>query len=82
METMERKVTVTYYGMIAEKIGKSSEDLILPEGEIQLRSFFEAKYPSLAAFTYSIAVDLNYTTTLPTEINPNKIDIMPPFAGG
>ncbi|GAB5417697.1 MAG: hypothetical protein Crog4KO_26830 [Crocinitomicaceae bacterium] len=79
---MERKVTVTYYGMIADKIGKNSEELILPAGEIQLRNFFEAKHPELSAFTYSVAVDLHYTATLPSEVIPNKIDIMPPFAGG
>lgn len=82
METMERKVAVTYYGMVAEKIGKTTEELDLPSGEIELRAFFEKKYPNLIAQTFSIAVDLNYTTIIPSSASPKKIDIMPPFAGG
>jgi molybdopterin converting factor small subunit len=79
---MGRKVAVTYYGMIAEKIGKTHEDLELPSGNIELRSFFEQKYPNLTKQTFSIAVDLNYTATISADASPHKIDIMPPFAGG
>jgi molybdopterin converting factor small subunit len=82
MATMERKVTATYYGMLAEKIGKQQENLQLPSGEIELREFFVDLYPELTNHTFSIAVDLNYTTTLLESSEPQKIDIMPPFAGG
>ena len=82
METMERSVTVTYYGMLAEKIGKSQETMQLPEGKLELRSFFERNYPALESQTFSIAVDLQYTSELSENETPTKIDLMPPFAGG
>lgn len=82
MATMERKVTATYYGMLAEKIGKQQENLQLPSGEIELRKFFIDLYPELSDHTFSIAVDLTYATILPETSEPKKIDLMPPFAGG
>ena len=79
---MERKVDVTYYGLIAEKLGKNSEELLLPTGDIELKKFIEITHPELSGLTFSIAVDLEITTTIPENVLPNKIDVMPPFAGG
>lgn len=83
-ETSEqtRNVTVTYYGMLAEKTGTSQEQVTLPGGTISLRRFFEEKHPELQLQTFSIAVDLHYAEELVANEIPTKIDLMPPFAGG
>ncbi|MDB3906329.1 hypothetical protein OAK35_00095 [Crocinitomicaceae bacterium] len=82
MASGNRKVTVTYYGMLAEKLNINSEELELPSGEINLRKFFVNKHPELKSFTFSAAVDLEYIDTLTEQALPQKIDLMPPFAGG
>jgi len=82
MESSKRKVTVTYYGMLAEKLSIQSEELELPSGDVNLREFFIEKHPELNAFTFTAAVDLEYTDTLTQQTQPQKIDLMPPFAGG
>ncbi len=82
METSYRKVTVAYYGMLAERLRMESEKLELPSGEINLRDFLVETHPELAQFTFTAAVDLEYTNTLSKEAQPQKIDVMPPFAGG
>ena len=82
METNNRKVTVRYYGMLAERLSIETEELELPTGEIDLRDFFLKMHPDLAPYTFSTAVDLEYMNTLPHQAQPQKIDIMPPFAGG
>ena len=82
MESGNRKVTVTYYGMLAEKLRINSEELELPSGEVNLREFFVDAHPELNAFTFTAAVDLEYTDTLAEQTQPQKIDLMPPFAGG
>ena len=79
---MERTVTVTYYGMLAEKLGLEQESLHIPAGSIDLKAYFLEKYPELSAFNFSIAVDLEYATSLSEEELPKTIDLMPPFAGG
>lgn len=79
---MGREITVNYFGMIAEKLEKSSEKLIFPDKSIELKPFLEEIHPFLREFTYSIAVDLKFSEALDEKQLPNKIDIMPPFAGG
>lgn len=82
MESINRKVTVTYYGMLAEKLGIIEEAIVLPYQDITLREFMIQLHPELDTFTFSTAVDLELTDILKKDAQPNKIDIMPPFAGG
>ncbi|MCR9172142.1 MAG: hypothetical protein NXI10_06605 [bacterium] len=82
MEPSKRKVAVTYYGMLAERLSIETEELELPAGEINLRDFIVKTHPVLAQYTFSAAVDLEYMETLTEQAQPQKIDIMPPFAGG
>lgn len=82
MESGARQVNVTYYGMLAEKLSIDSEVLELPSGEVNLRDFFVEKHPELSAFTFTAAVDLEYKELVTEDHQPNKIDLMPPFAGG
>lgn len=68
--------------MLAEKLRVESEVLELPLGDINLRDFFTQKHPELANFTFSAAVDLEHRESITAADQPQKIDIMPPFAGG
>jgi len=79
---MAREISVHYFGMIAEKLNKSSEILSFPDSAIVLKPFLEDIHPNLKEFTYSIAVDLEFSETLNENQLPKKIDVMPPFAGG
>ena len=68
--------------MLAEKLGISAENAQMPEGDVNLRDFLLARHSSLHGLTFSIAIDLEYGEQLSSDKNPNKIDVMPPFAGG
>lgn len=75
---------VTYFGMIAEKIGVESEDIPIPKEEIplDLKLFFESKYPVLKTMTYQIAVNQEIETHLSFKTSSAEIALLPPFAGG
>lgn len=75
-------VTITYYGMLEEALGIRQETLSLPRISLNLREILLQQHPSLRDFTFSIAIDMEYRETLSAEETPDKIDIMPPFAGG
>ncbi len=79
---MGREVTITYYGMIAEKLGCNTEVLSLPDEIIDLRIFLLDAHPTLKDFEFSIVIDLAFREQLKAGEIPQKIDVMPPFAGG
>ncbi len=79
---MERTVTITYYGMIAERLVKNSELVDLPANCTELRPFLMQLHPELADFRFSIAVDLAFREIIEANEAINSIDVMPPFAGG
>lgn len=79
---MAREVSITYYGLIAEKLGLETETTELPEGVVDMKPFLESKHKQLSGLTYSVAVDLTYKDQITSEDTPTKIDVMPPFAGG
>lgn len=78
------KCEVRYYGMLAEKLGLSSEiididtDLKLHEN---LEKSFVYRFPILKLMAFKVAVDGVVTN----EINGSEVKIialLPPFAGG
>jgi len=82
MESGNRKVSVTYYGMLSEKLRINNEVIDIPSEDIVLKDFISEIHPELRHFTFSVAVDLELTEILKKDAQPQKIDIMPPFAGG
>ena len=77
-------VEVNYFGKIAESLNKSTEiipisDDLLP---LNLRDFFENKYPSLKNSTYKIAVNQELKDEIESDVHINEIALLPPFAGG
>jgi molybdopterin synthase sulfur carrier subunit len=75
---------VTYFGMIAEKIGVESEQIPIATEQVplDLKVFFESKYPVLKKMTYQIAVNQEIETRLDTSQTKVEIALLPPFAGG
>ncbi|MFT5777219.1 MAG: molybdopterin synthase sulfur carrier subunit [Crocinitomicaceae bacterium] len=75
---------VHYYGMISEKLQRSSEEMELDasNGIIDLRSVFEEKHPVLKDLSYQIAVNQELTESIDAGLTINEIALLPPFAGG
>ena len=73
---------IFYFGMIAERIGKSSETITIDKKELNLRSFFEEKYPELVEMNYKIAINQEISDILKDQNSPCEIALLPPFAGG
>lgn len=75
---------VIYFGMIAEEIGVGSEQISIATEQIpvDLKEFFESKYPVLKKMTYQIAVDQEIASHLESNRAEVEIALLPPFAGG
>lgn len=77
------KVEVTYYGMIAERLGTSSDTLRIEEtGQIDLREWFNTEYPVLQNMSYQIAVGNDLCEKLNSTEGEVKVALLPPFSGG
>ena len=76
-------IDVKYFGMIAEKIGCSEENLDIPiSNDFNLRTFFESKYTVLKQSEYKIAVNHQFTDSVKESTEIFEIALLPPFAGG
>lgn len=75
---------INYFGMIAERVGKDTESIQFTENSsaINLREYFESKYPTLRTLSYKIAVNQEFKDHLDSGITANEIALLPPFAGG
>lgn len=77
------KANIKYFGMIAEKIGKTEETVDIEFNEqLNLRDYFIKKYPELIEMNYQIAVDKKLTETINSNSESAEIALLPPFAGG
>jgi sulfur-carrier protein len=77
------KANIKYFGMIAEKIGKSEESVDLDEkNQSDLRNYFVQKYTFLNDMDYQIAVNQTLTEVIDTNTEFVEIALLPPFAGG
>jgi molybdopterin converting factor small subunit len=81
---MGMTVRVLYFGMLAEALGIQEESIDLAEiqTELPLANYFRQRHPSLKRFQFSVAVNQELCTQLPTEVPVHEIAILPPFAGG
>lgn len=79
------KASIHYFGLIADKTGKSSEliDFDEPTGtSVNLRLMFEKRFPSLSGSNYKIAVNQTISDELIIIDSHIEIALLPPFAGG
>jgi molybdopterin converting factor small subunit len=81
---MGMTVRVLYFGMLAEALGIQEESIDLAEitTELSLAEYFRRRHLALKYFQFSIAVNQELCTHLPTEVPVHEIAILPPFAGG
>ena len=77
------KANIKYFGMIAEKIGKSEESVDLDEkNQSDLRNYSVEEYPFLNEIDYQIAVNQTLTEVIDPKTEFVEIALLPPFAGG
>lgn len=74
---------IEFYGMIAEKLGRSSDEVevneLLPGKD--LGEWILEKYPNLMGMSFKCAVNGKLQKTYDGE-SIMKIAVLPPFAGG
>jgi molybdopterin converting factor small subunit len=71
-----------YFGMIAEAIEKSEEEISLTKDITTLTTELELKYPKLKDLNYKFAVNQSLVKgNFELKVN-DEIALLPPFAGG
>jgi molybdopterin synthase sulfur carrier subunit len=77
------KIEVKYFGMIAEAVNCSTEQIeVVVKKQLNLRDFFEIKYPILRAMEYKIAINQQLNDFIENGHNNIEVALLPPFAGG
>lgn len=77
------KLTINYFGMIAEAVGSSKADFELHGKNVSdLKNELEYTFPELVGMSCQIAVNQKLVSG-ENEINEqDEIAVLPPFAGG
>jgi len=73
---------IKYFGMIAETINKSEEDIKFLGNLDLLTLELEGEYPKLKDLNYKFAVNQTLVATNITLKENDEIALLPPFAGG
>lgn len=82
-EDLYAKVNLKAFGMIAEKLEVSEMSISIPNKEhLNLKDYFNSKWPFLTEITYTISIDHELRDELNKNEQPKEIAILPPFAGG
>ena len=82
-EDLFASVKLKVFGMIAERLNFSEILISIPNKEqINLKTYFESKWPFLTEMSYTISIDQILRDKLNKNERPTEIAILPPFAGG
>lgn len=77
------KLTINYFGMIAEVVGSSKADFELRGRNVSdLKSELENTFPELLGMSYQIALNQKLVSTETEIMEQDEIAVLPPFAGG
>lgn len=78
------KITLKYFGMIAEALAKQEEELTVEQSQTvsDLRNQLEKIYPKLKSIDYRIAVNQNLVDSVYIIKQDSEVALLPPFAGG
>ena len=77
------KINAKYFGMIAEKIGKTNETFeIEVNDQFDVKDFFENKYNEIKTINYKIAINQSLNSQINLNLNEIEVALLPPFAGG
>ena len=77
-------VKVTYFGMIAEALGKAEEEIEfnVSSKEVDFKLFFNSLHEKLSEINYSVAVNQEFKEKSIIDATIKEIALLPPFAGG
>ena len=77
------RLTVKYFGQIAECTGRNSE-LLEAKGQSvsQLINQLNTKYPGLIDLAFTVAVDKNLVPQETVLTQDAEVALLPPFSGG
>jgi molybdopterin synthase sulfur carrier subunit len=78
------KITLKYFGMIAEALAKQQEELTVEQSQTvsDLRNQLEKTYPKLKSIDYRIAVNQTLVESNYSIQADSEVALLPPFAGG
>lgn len=77
------KLTINYFGMIAEAVGSSKADFELHGKNVSdLKNELGTTFPELLGMSYQIAVNQKLVSTETEITEQDEIAVLPPFAGG
>ena len=75
-------VNVKYFGMVADAVGKGSEEMDFGTPAVDLRLHFEQLYPQLRHLPWKLAVDQELVEGAVVLRERAEVVLLPPFAGG
>ena len=78
------KIKVRYFAQIAEKVGRSNEEIELSDGSTSsvLLEQLKLKYSGLGDMHFKLAVDHNLVQVETDLYDGVEVALLPPFAGG
>lgn len=76
------RVEFKYFGQIAERLGKASEELNIPSSTNNIRDFIVDLYPELIDASFCVAINYHITDEWNGEDDLKEVALLPPFAGG
>lgn len=82
LENLFMKITVRYFGLIAEIVQCTVEDISFEKKTLrELVDVLATKYPALKTKNFKVAQNQELVS-LNTLINGTEVALLPPFAGG
>jgi molybdopterin converting factor small subunit len=79
---MEHKFEVKAFGMIAEKIGTDTIQVIGIETIEELKIYLNEQFPNLKDMKFSIALDKQIIQDAGEIPSGSEVALLPPFSGG
>lgn len=79
---MELKIEVKAFGIIAEKIGTNSIQVIGIETIDELKIYLNEQFPNLKGMKFSIAVNKQIIQDAREVPSGSEVALLPPFSGG
>lgn len=79
------KLSIKYFGMLAEAIGKPEEVIEVVDTQIsveELSQVLENKYASLKTMSFKVAVNQSISENNCWIKENDEVALLPPFAGG
>ena len=78
------KVKLRYFGLIADRLGKTSEEVEWEGSAVNFdpRAWLQSLHPVLAEMSWKVAVDQEIVDGVCHLRESSEIVVLPPFAGG